>query len=223
MATLLLLETSTKLCSVGIARDGKLLAKIEESSDQFLHAERLHVFIQWALECAVIEINQLDAVCVGKGPGSYTGLRIGVAAAKGICYALDLPLLSINSLLIQAQLAPPAEYVLSMTDARRMECYSMLLNATGEIELSTTAIILDEKSFGMLANHSVSVVGDGAEKAKKILQLANARFYPEILPSVDGMLHLAEEKFKESKFEDLAAFEPFYLKEFLAGPSKRNQ
>ncbi|MDO5509145.1 MAG: tRNA (adenosine(37)-N6)-threonylcarbamoyltransferase complex dimerization subunit type 1 TsaB [Weeksellaceae bacterium] len=221
MATILLLETSTTLCSVGIVQNGELVAIVEEGSEQYIHAERLHVFISWALECAVLQPKDLQAVCVGRGPGSYTGLRIGVAAAKGMCYALKIPLVAVNSLQVQASLAPPAEITISMTDARRMECYTLVQDSAGNILEPTAATVLTPESFVNYADKNIAIVGDGAAKASGILQLSKASYYPELLPSVRGMVQEANRRYEQGIFEDLVQFEPFYLKEFIAGTPKQ--
>ncbi|MFA7686631.1 MAG: tRNA (adenosine(37)-N6)-threonylcarbamoyltransferase complex dimerization subunit type 1 TsaB [Moheibacter sp.] len=217
--TLLHLETSTKNCSVAISRNGDLLCLCEEHEEQYGHSEKLHQFVNWALEGAGISLNEINAVCVSKGPGSYTGLRIGVSAAKGFCFALDIPLLSLNSLeiLAQSQIDNGFDLIIPMIDARRMEVYTAVFDRNGKQISEIEAKILDETSFQELADKKIVFVGDGVAKSKSILNLPKAEFIENIHPSGKNMIHLAEEKFKKKEFEDVAYFEPFYLKEFIAG------
>lgn len=219
MALILNLETSTKNCSVSIAENGKQLVLCELKTDGYQHAERLHQFIQWAFEGCEYSLNDLDAVAVGKGPGSYTGLRIGVSAAKGICFALGIPLIGINSLEIMAQTSTKAAFdlIIPMTDARRKEVYTAVFDTNRNFVSDTEAKILDETSFQNYKDKKVLILGDGAEKAQEILQLPNASYQPEILPSAKDMCAIAEQRFLTQKLEDVAYFEPFYLKDFVAG------
>jgi len=217
--TLLHLETSTKNCSVAFSKDGRLLSLCEEYDDKYGHSEKLHQFVKWALEGAEIEMKDLDAVCVSKGPGSFTGLRIGVSAAKGFCYGLNIPLLSLTSLeiLAQTQIGKNYDLIIPMIDARRMEVYTAVFDSSGKQISETEAKILDENSFSEFKDKKITFVGDGAEKSKTVLQLPNADFQENIHPSAKNMIELAEIKFKKRNFEDVAYFEPFYLKEFRAG------
>lgn len=219
MALILNLETSTKNCSVSISQHGKLLVLCEEATDGYEHAEKLHQFIAWAFEGCDFELSDIDAVAVGKGPGSYTGLRIGVAAAKGICFALDKPLLSMNSLEIMAHSHKNQDYdfIIPMTDARRKEVYTTIFDKNLNEVSKTEAKILDETSFQEFKDKKVVFIGDGAEKAESILRLDSAEFQSTILPSAEWMCSAMEEKFQQSQFEDVAYFDPFYLKEFMAG------
>lgn len=219
MALILNLETSTKNCSVSIAQNGEQLALCELTTDGYQHAERLHQFIQWAIEGCDYTLNDLDAVAVGKGPGSYTGLRIGVSAAKGICFALGIPLLSMNSLDILAHCDKKEDFdlIIPMTDARRKEVYTKTFDANLNEITPTEAKILDDNSFQEYADENILFVGDGAEKAQEILNLPKAKFYTEVLPSAKIMGSAMEQKFQQKQFEDVAYFEPFYLKDFVAG------
>lgn len=177
--------------------------------------------MQWALEAEGLHFKDLDAVCVGKGPGSYTGLRIGVSAAKGLCFALNIPLLSINSLEIIANAYNgEAEYIIPMTDARRKEVYTAIFNNKKEFICDTEAKILDENSFKELQNKKIAILGDGAKKASEILSLKKVEFFTEILPSAKSMVEISYKKFINNFFEDTAYFEPFYLKDFVAGNKK---
>lgn len=220
--TLLHLETSTKNCSVSISRNGEMLCLCEEYDDNYGHSEKLHQFISWTLEGAEISLQELDAVCVSKGPGSYTGLRIGVSAAKGLCFGLNIPLISLESLeiLAQTQIDKNFDLIIPVIDARRMEVYTANFDSSGKKISPIEAKILDETSFQEFKEKNLVFVGDGVEKSQEILQLPNANFIKEIHPSAKFMIQLAEEKFIQKQFEDVAYFEPFYLKEFVAGPKK---
>lgn len=217
--TLLHLETSTKNCSVSISRDGQLLSLCEEHDQGFGQAEKVHRFVEWAMEGAEIQWRDLDAVCVSKGPGSFTGLRIGVSAAKGFCYALKLPLIALDSLeiLAQSQIEGGFEIIIPMIDARRMDVYTAVYDGKGNRLSSIEALTLDENSFEEYADKKIVLVGDGVEKSQEVLQLKNAEFKLDLHPSAEYMIQLAEEKFVNQQFEDVAYFEPFYLKEFMAG------
>lgn len=220
--TLLHLETSTKNCSVSISRNGEMLCLCEEYDDNYGHSEKLHQFISWTLEGAEISLQELDAVCVSKGPGSYTGLRIGVSAAKGLCFGLNIPLISLESLeiLAQTQIDKGFDLIIPVIDARRMEVYTANFDSSGKKSSPIEAKVLDETSFQEFKEKNLVFVGDGVEKSQEILQLPNANFIKEIHPSAQFMIQLAEEKFIQKQFEDVAYFEPFYLKEFVAGPKK---
>jgi len=217
--TLLHLETSTKNCSVAFSKNGEILCLCEEYDEKYGHSEKLHQFVNWALEGAEIELKDIDGVCVSKGPGSFTGLRIGVSAAKGFCFGLDVPLLSLNSLeiLAQTQINKDYDLIIPMIDARRMEVYTAVFDGKGNQISEIEAKVLDENSFAEFKDRKVVFVGDGVEKSKAILQLPNADFPEGIHPSAKNMMNLAEEKFSHQDFEDVAYFEPFYLKEFRAG------
>lgn len=219
MALILNLETSTRNCSVSIAKNGDLIALCEESKEQYEHAEKLHRFIQFALEAEDLSFHDLDAVCVSKGPGSYTGLRIGVSAAKGLCFALNIPLLSLNSLEILARSVEnqKTDYLIPMIDARRKEVYTAIFTPQIEIVEETTAKILDESSFQSFRNKKITILGDGASKASEILQLENATYLTESLPSAKDMCKESFKLYQNQRFEDLAYFEPFYLKDFVTG------
>lgn len=217
MATILNLETSTKNCSVSIAKDGKLLCVVEEANEGFEHGEKLHQFIDWCVEGAGIQLANVDAICVSKGPGSYTGLRIGVSSAKGLAYGLDKKLLSINSLeiLVQTQLNKGYDLIIPMIDARRMEVYTALYDGAGNKLTETEAKVIDETSFEELKGKKIVFVGDGADKCKETLAYLDADFV-QVFPSSKHMINLANAKFNAQKFEDVAYFEPFYLKDFVA-------
>lgn len=219
--TILHLETSTKNCSVSISRNSELLCLCEEFDQNYGHSEKLHQFVNWALEGAEISLKEIDAVCVSKGPGSYTGLRIGVSAAKGFCFGLDIPMISLNSLeiLAQSQIGNDFELIIPMIDARRMEVYTAVFDGNGKQISHIEAKILDENTFQEFTDKKIAFVGDGVEKSKEILNLPKAEFLEGIHPSAKQMIHLAEKKFNQKEFEDVAYFEPFYLKEFITGKS----
>lgn len=219
MANILCLETSTTNCSVAISLDGMVKAIREENNKKFSHSEKLHVFIAEVLEESGLKMSDLDAVAVSKGPGSYTGLRIGVSAAKGLCFALDIPLISSPSLEILAQQGQrDGYYTIPLLDARRMEVYSAVFNTKLEQIRDTQAEILDASSFlKYLENGKTVFLGDGAAKFKDLYAHKNAIFLEEKFPSAASMALLAEAKFKVSDTEDVAYFEPFYLKEFMMG------
>lgn len=211
------LETSSKNCSVAISEGEKLLCLCEEISENYKQSESLHTFVEWALEGAEVSLKELDAICIGEGPGSYTGLRIGAASAKGFCFGLDLPLIAVNSLetMIEPFLGQNYEYVIPMVDARRMEVYSAVYDGkSGAMITQTEAKILDETSFQEYKDKKIVFVGDGAYKAKDLLQIPQAEYFPKIYPSAKYLVRKAIEKYQQKQFEDVAYFEPFYLKEF---------
>lgn len=219
MALILCIETATTNCSVAIFKNNELIAIKEDRDKNYSHAEKLHVFIeQLLMENGLLKEN-LDAVAVSKGPGSYTGLRIGVSAAKGLCFALDIPLISINTLgCLANQVEGNFNSVFPMLDARRMEVYVAGFNTSGEEIMPTSAKILDEESFsGFFKFEKICFVGSGAEKLKSVYKGENAVFQETALPSAEQMGADAFSKFKKSDFEDVAYFEPFYLKDFMLG------
>lgn len=211
------LETSSKNCSVAISDGEETLCLCEEVSENYKQSESLHTFVKWALEGAEISLKDLDAVCLGKGSGSYTGLRIGAASAKGFCFGLNIPLIAINSLesMVEPFLNEGFDAVIPLIDARRMEVYSAVFDGcSGNMVSETEAVILDENSFQEFKDKNVLFVGDGALKAKDILQLSQAEFNEKIYPSAQYLIKKAVEKFNKKEFEDVAYFEPFYLKDF---------
>jgi tRNA threonylcarbamoyladenosine biosynthesis protein TsaB len=223
MALILSIETATKVCSVGLALDGKSIATKEIKSEKFSHSENLNLFIQSLFENSKYSINDLEAVAVSKGPGSYTGLRIGVSTAKGLCYGLDIPLISINSLKAVASLcSEDVGVVIPMFDARRMEVYSAVYSKNLEVEEEVRAVVIDDESYkSFLSKGKVLFVGPGAQKCQEILTNQNAVFDLKTEVTAIGMMSLAEDKFNDQLFEDVAYFEPFYLKEFIAGTPKK--
>lgn len=220
------IETSSKNCSVAISDGEALLCLCEEVSENYKQSESLHTFVEWALEGAEISLHDLDAVSLGMGPGSYTGLRIGSSAAKGFCYGLKIPLIAVNSMqtMIEPFLSHDFDFVIPLLDARRMEVYTAIFNGkTGEMLSETEAKILDETSFQEFKDRKVIFVGDGAAKAKAILQLPDATFEEKVYPSAKFLIKKSVEKFNHQDFEDVAYFEPFYLKEFQGVKKKSKQ
>lgn len=211
------LETSSKNCSVAISDGEELLCLCEEVSENYKQSESLHTFVEWALEGAEISLQDIDAVSLGKGPGSYTGLRIGAASAKGFCFGLQIPLIAVNSLetMIEPFLGQNYDYIIPLIDARRMEVYCAVFDGnSGEIISETEAKILDETSFNEFEGKKVLFLGDGAKKAQEILKISSAEFNEKVFPSAKYLIKKSVEKFNRQDFEDMAYFEPFYLKEF---------
>lgn len=222
---ILYLETSSKNCSVAISDNEKLLCLTEEVSENYKQSESLHTFVEWALEGAEISLKDIEAVSLGRGPGSYTGLRIGASSAKGFCFGLKIPLIAVNSMesMIEPFLGKNYEFVIPLVDARRMEVYTAVYDGKTGQELSETeAKILDENSFIEFKDKKVLFLGDGAKKAKEILQLPNADFNEEVYPSAQYLIRKTLEKIDQKEFEDVAYFEPFYLKDFH-GVKKKNK
>ncbi|CAN5519531.1 tRNA (adenosine(37)-N6)-threonylcarbamoyltransferase complex dimerization subunit type 1 TsaB [soil metagenome] len=219
MAIILSIETSTSVCSAALHNNGILLALKELHVPQSA-ASQLALQIEDVFSIAKILKQDLDAVAVSSGPGSYTGLRIGVATAKGLCYGLNVPLFALNSLLILAAAVnetSQTERLCPMIDARRMEVYSCLFDLSLNALEPTKARIIDESSFSdELSVHSISFFGDGASKCKGTIKQANATFLENIYPSAANMGKLAFQKFQTNQREDLTLFEPNYLKEFVA-------
>ena len=223
MSTILHIETSTKNCSVSIANNGKLFSLKEINTGDYSHAEMLHPLINEALLESKLTIKDIEAIAVGKGPGSYTGLRIGVSAAKGLCFANDIPLISINSLEILAQsITIDSGLIIPMIDARRLEVYAAIYDKNLNAVRETKAEIIDSHSFlDELQNQKVYFLGDGAKKCKEIILHENAVFIENVFPSAKKMATISYHKFKNESTEDVAYFEPFYLKNFVATQEKK--
>lgn len=221
MALILNIETSTTVCSVSVAESGKSLAHRELDSG-YTHAENLHVFIKEVLKEAGIAAARLDAVAVGRGPGSYTGLRIGVSAAKGLAYALSIPLISVPTLMQMASEAVKQQgadrYYCPMLDARRMEVYCEVFDHDLKTISPVAAVVISEDSLSRFRlGKPVCFFGDGMPKAKGLLSaLPGSSFSEGITPSALAMAGLSYRSFLSSSFEDTAYFEPFYLKAFMA-------
>ena len=218
------IETSSKNCSVAISDGEDLLCVCEEVSENYKQSESLHTFVEWALEGAEITLQDLDAVSLGMGPGSYTGLRIGASSAKGFCYGLKIPLIAVNSMetMVEPFLDQNFDCIIPLLDARRMEVYTAVFDGnSGKMLTETEAKILDETSFQEFKDKKVIFVGDGASKAKEIFQLAEAEFNADVYPSAKYLIRKAVGKFNNKEFEDVAYFEPFYLKEFQGVKKKK--
>lgn len=224
MSLILHLETATTVCSVALSFEGKLIA-LKEENKGFTHAEHLTLFIEEVMQMACKSFEEIDAVAVSKGPGSYTGLRIGVATSKGLCVGLNKPLIAINTLNSMAQGARQKHgdiyHFCPMLDARRMEVYTSLFNQSGEELQATEALILSENTLEKSLNEfEILFFGDGASKFQEICQHKNAKFDLDFLPSAANMIDLSYLKFINKQFEDVAYFEPFYLKEFYTTSAK---
>jgi tRNA threonylcarbamoyladenosine biosynthesis protein TsaB len=219
MTLILNIETSTKVCSVSLGLDGELIASKEDSSDKYIHSEKLNVFIEELFTQVDYQLKDLVAVCVSKGPGSYTGLRIGISSAKGFCYALGIPLISIDSLSVLASdylnnnVVDANTILMPMIDARRMEVYTAEFNNKAEMLSSISAEVVDAEFFD--DTKEIILIGDGAEKCNAVIP-ANVRIEKH-LSSAQGMTNLSYLKFSRKEFEDVAYFEPFYLKSFKFG------
>lgn len=222
MEYILNIETATKNCSVALAKEGKTILCKEIAEEGYSHAERLHVFIEEIIQEAGITFKDLIAVAVSQGPGSYTGLRIGVSAAKGLCYALGIPLIAIDTLkTLASQVTVSSGLIIPMLDARRMEVYSAIFTPDFENKRATLAEIITENSFEDF-QETLYFVGDCAEKCKTVLTKENFVFLDEIkFPSAKEMSLLSFEKFRLNDTVDVAYFEPYYLKDFMITTSKK--
>ena len=233
MALILSIETGTDICSVALANDGELMA-LRESDEGRDHAKKVALFVDELLRETGVQPSDLDAIAVGKGPGSYTGLRIGVSFAKGLCYALNIPLIAVGSLNALTEVARE-DYDASildveeqewsnailcpMVDARRMEVYTQVFDTAGTPLSEVVAEVVTEESLREWRTKGKLVMfGNGSAKCMELLSDA---IQVSVSPSARGIVRLAEEAFNAGKFEDIAYFEPFYLKEFLVIPSKK--
>lgn len=209
------IETATRNCSVALAQEGVPISVRELATSGYSHAEKLHVFIDEVIREAGINYTDLHAIAVGKGPGSYTGLRIGVSAAKGLCYALGLPLIAVDSLQVLARQIPATEgTVIPLIDARRMEAYSACYTPDGQIIKPTHSEILTEESYAQMEK-PLHIAGDCLEKCKTVLAGDEVVYHDQLVfPSATALASLSYEKFLADETEDVAYFEPFYLKDF---------
>ena len=232
MALILAIETGTDICSVALIRDGELIA-LRESDEERNHAKKIAVFVDELLREYDIAAEELDAVAVSKGPGSYTGLRIGVSFAKGLCYGQNIPLVAVGSLDSLVEVAREDfeagiidieqwdnALLCPMIDARRMEVYTQLFDTDGVAQSEVEAKIIDEESFAEeRKSRPLVIFGNGAKKCTEVLEGAT---FIEVVPSARGMARIAEQAFAEGKTEDVAYFEPFYLKDFVVGTAKKS-
>jgi tRNA threonylcarbamoyladenosine biosynthesis protein TsaB len=226
MARILCIETATNICSVALSGDGTLLS-VEESSIRNSHSSVIISLIESVLAKSGTTLQDLDAIAIGEGPGSYTGLRIGVATAKGLCYSLGKPLIAIGTLpamalgmrAISQKVTQGSVFYCPMIDARRMEVYRAVYSEDGDEILPPSAEVIDEHSFRDFRNDPVLILaGDGAMKCKDVMKgRPNVVFLDDFSASAKFMATLANRKYQESAFADLAYFEPFYLKDFIAG------
>ena len=226
MERIILIETSTALCSTALVENGSITS-YRESSAPKAHASLTAVFIEEMLAERGLELSDCDAVCVSMGPGSYTGLRVGVSTAKGLCFGSGKPLIAVgtlDTLAAQAEIHGQDEafkYIIPMIDARRMEVYAAVFTADGRQITETAPAIIDENSFSsQLEEGAVLFIGDGAGKCADVIKHPNAHFL-QCHPKASAMLVPAMKAYKEKRFEDVAYFEPFYLKEFVATVSKK--
>ena len=231
MALILSIETGTDVCSVALANDGELMA-LRESDEGRDHARKVAVFVDELLRETGVQPNDLDAVAVGMGPGSYTGLRIGVSFAKGLCYGLNIPLIAVGSLDAMTEVAIEDHeagiiavenwdeaLLCPMVDARRMEVYTQVFNTRCEPLSQVSAEVVDGESFAeWRAKGRMVIFGNGAAKCREVLPDVE---YVNVTPSARGLARLAHQRFVEGKTEDIAYFEPFYLKDFVVIPSKK--
>ncbi|WP_461453184.1 tRNA (adenosine(37)-N6)-threonylcarbamoyltransferase complex dimerization subunit type 1 TsaB [Mucilaginibacter sp.] len=224
---ILQIETATTVCSVALAKDGEVLA-FKQIDQRNVHAEVITLYINEILNSTGTKYSELDAIAVSCGPGSYTGLRIGISTAKGLCYALEKPLIAIETLesmaygaITESKLAKGNILLCPMIDARRMEVYTAIFNSKGGRIAATSAEIIDENSFtDILQDNKILFFGDGANKCETTLLHPNALFLPGFINSATHLTLKAKEKFESKDFEDVAYFEPYYLKDFIAGKRK---
>jgi tRNA threonylcarbamoyladenosine biosynthesis protein TsaB len=226
MSYILQIETATTVCSVALAMDGKVV-NFKQLDERNIHAEIINLFIEDLVTGAGIQFGDLDAIAVSCGPGSYTGLRIGISTAKGLCFALDKPLIAVKTLEAMANgIITQGNYtnilLCPMIDARRMEVYTALFDMLGDEIEPVTAKIIDEDSFSeQLQSNKILFFGDGAEKCEAVLgSNTNAQFLPGFTNSATYLTQKAFYKFANEDFEDVAYFEPYYLKDFIAGIKK---
>lgn len=222
------IETSTNVCSVAVSEHSNLLFSVS-NDDGMNHAALLSGFVDQALKFIKTNNKKPDAVAVSSGPGSYTGLRIGVSTAKGLCYGLDIPLIAVSTLEVIAtgalkQINDNENFLICpMIDARRMEVYAAFYNSKNEVYRNIMADIIDENSYSeILDQHKVYFAGNGAGKCKTTITHSNAKFVDNISPLAENMISIATKAYNEKRFEDIAYFEPFYLKEFQATTPKKN-
>jgi len=226
---ILQIETATTSCSVALANEGEVLS-FKQFEGRNVHAEMITLFIEEVIALAGVKYENLDAIAVSSGPGSYTGLRIGVSTAKGLCFALDKPLIAVETLEAMAaggvdqysHLIDSNTFLCPMIDARRMEVYTAVFNAGEARVRPTSAEIINGHSFAdLLEDKKILFFGDGAEKCREMLdENSNAVFLPDFVNSAAYLTKKALEKFKMKAFEDVAYFEPYYLKDFIAGKKK---
>ena len=223
MTLILGIETATKNCSVALFSDGRLIAEKEHISDDYTHSEQLTLFIQEVISSANISLDKVEAIALSNGPGSFTGLRIGTSVVKGLCYALDIPLIAISTLKAMAFSINKNENTAiycPMIDARRMEVFSALYDKNNNQVRCVQADIVDENTYVDFFLNEVIFFGDGSSKCQEIINNKNAIFIEGVYPSAKNLGFLSKEKFENKDFEDVAYFEPYYLKDFVTGKKK---
>ena len=227
MSCILHIETSTNVCSVAVSEDGQCIFSKEDFNGPN-HAVVLGSFVDEALSCADSHAIPVDAVAVSSGPGSYTGLRIGVSMAKGICYGHGIKLLSVPTLklmcvpILLREMIEDAALLCPMLDARRMEVYAAIFDRSLREIRPTQADIVDENTYKVLLDRQpIYFFGNGAEKCKEVIRHPNARFLADIHPLAKWMMPLAEKKMMNGEYEDVAYFVPYYLKDFVAKMPKK--
>ena len=231
MSFILNIETSTDVCSIALSRNGRLI-DIFEDTEGMNHARLTAYYIQEILKCNNLKVGELAAIAVSQGPGSYTGLRIGVSLAKGLCYAHHLPLIAVSPLMAmsswvagnldKADICTPMNVVLCpMIDARRMEVYMALYDTDLAVIEDVSAKVIDKDTFCEITGKQLVLFGNGAEKVKSMLNQSNIHFIADVKTSADHMCVLSYKMFENKNFEDVAYFEPYYLKDFIAGKPKR--
>lgn len=217
---ILLVETATSTCSVALSENGNVIA-VKEVNERNVHASHITLFIQEVMQQAGKQFADLNAVAISKGPGSYTGLRIGVSTAKGLCYALDIPLIGVDTVeamasgLLAQQLIPDGGLLVPMIDARRMEVYTGIFEKDLTPVESVSAKIVDEGSFAEFGDRELYLFGDGADKFKELFAAYHNIHFVDFVNSASNLNVLALKKFQNDEKENLAYFEPFYLKDFL--------
>lgn len=223
MAIILALETTTKNCSVALFENEDLLQLKEQNSGDYSHAEQLTLFIEEVVRESNITYNEINAIALSKGPGSYTGLRIGTSTAKGLCYSLDIPLVSISTLKAMALSMSKGhqfDFFCPMIDAKRMEVFAAIYDKKNKEVREVKADIVDKETYVEYFDKSILFFGDGAIKCKVIINNTNAKFIEDIYPSAKDLGTISYQKFVKKDFEDVAYFEPYYLKDFVPGEKK---
>lgn len=217
MGLILNIETSSENCSVSVADQGKCISLIEENINKYNHDEKIHTFIKYALEGAKINFFELNAICVDKGPGSYTGLRIGSTVAKGLCYALNIPMISIDSLSIIVQklsfIKDDNHVIIPIIDAKS-EVYTAVFDSNHKIITPINKIVLNKYSFNEYYKKKIYIIGNGIKKAKEILKI-KFEYFAICYPSAEGMIKISNKMFQKKKFENINYFEPIYFNKYI--------
>lgn len=223
MALILSIETTTEICSIAISKDGESIYSIIDN-EKNAHSQKLITYIETAFRDLKIEMQSLDAVAISHGPGSYTGLRIGMSVAKALCYALDKPLISVSTLhamaqacIYQTEAVASDFFVIPMIDARRMEVFMCVVDQNMEEKKEVCSLVIEPESFAKWLTKPCYFVGNGAEKCKEQFEIDSNAYFPEVLASAEHLIDLAEIAFEKNDFVDIAYCEPFYLKEYIAG------